>query len=90
MCFEAFRDFDGKTLGDLLREELPSAIRDGLITSVVVVLVLGLAGVSVPLVAAGAGAAFALTIPVHLSVMVAGVLALRWRHERQMRVPKPS
>jgi hypothetical protein len=90
MCFETFRDFDGKTLGDLLRDELPSAIRDGLITSVVVVLVLGLAGVSVPLVATGAGAAFALTIPVHLSVMVAGVLALRWRHARQVRVPHPS
>jgi hypothetical protein len=90
MCFETFRDFDGKTLRDLLREELPSAIRDGLITSVVVVLVLGVAGVSVPLVAAGTGAAFALTVPVHLLVMVAGVLALRWRHEGQLRVPRPS
>jgi predicted phage tail protein len=90
MCFETFRDFDGKTLGDLLREELPSAIRDGIITSVVVALVLELAGVSPALVAAAAVAGFTLTIPVHLSVMVAGVLVLRWRHDRQMRVPQPS
>jgi hypothetical protein len=90
MCYETLRHIDGQTVGRLVREELPNAIRDGLITAGLVAVVLALAGVSLPLVAAGAAAGLVVTVPVHLAVLVAGVCVLRWRRRRQPAVPQAS
>lgn len=81
MCYESLVNDDAteKPLGELIREEMGSAVVDAGIATTVVVLMLAVAGTPPLLVAGAAVGAVGLTLVVHQLVLVAGVLLVRWR-----------
>ena len=82
MCYESLVDEDEaveKPMGDLVREEMGSAVTDAGIATTAVVAMLLVAGTPLWLVGATALVTPVLTVVLHQAVLVAGVCAVRWR-----------
>lgn len=82
MCYESLVDEDEaveKPMGDLVREEMGSAVTDAGIATTAVVAMLLVAGTPLWLVGATALVTPVLTVVLHQAVLVAGVYAVRWR-----------
>jgi len=75
MCYQPLVDDEeaSKPLGDLLRDGLRSAAREGLLAAAIVLAVLGLNGTPAWLGAAAAAGAFLLAILLHQAILVVGI-----------------
>jgi hypothetical protein len=82
MCYESLVDEDEaieKPMGDLVREEMGSAVTDAGIATTAVLAMLLIAGTPLWLVGATALVTPVLTVIFHQAVLVAGVYVVRWR-----------
>jgi len=80
MCYGSLVDGDAveRPLVELLRGELPSALKDGTAAAAVVLAVLLINDVGPPLIVGATAGAFLLGIALYQAVLVAGVALLRW------------
>jgi threonine/homoserine/homoserine lactone efflux protein len=92
MCFDSLVDgeYDEKPMTQLLREEFASAFKVGSVAALVVVGVLAASATPGWVVASASAGAVVLGVAMHLTVLVAGVSALRLHSHRTVALQKPT
>jgi Mg/Co/Ni transporter MgtE len=78
-CYESLTngEYDEQSMDALILAELPVAIKNGGLAAAIVIVVLSFSKVGLALLAGAAAGAVLLAIPLHLTVLVVGVAALR-------------
>lgn len=88
MCFDSLIEDEvhEKTIREMIRGELPSAFKDGIVAALVVLAVLATSGTPAWLIAASTLGAVVLGVFLHQFVLLAGISLLRW-HGRSTETP---
>ncbi|MFB6298333.1 MAG: hypothetical protein ABEH56_07415 [Salinirussus sp.] len=84
MCYESLLNGEAaeRPIVELLRAELPGALKDGTVAALAVVAVLAASATPPVLIAGAALGAVLLGVALHQAVLVAGTGLVRWRVSR--------